>query len=145
MGGGDKGGPQSPLIPTQERIQECYDAEISEQGCCRAPVLEELKKQLWLAGPLIAVSMLQYCLQVISIMFVGHLGELPLSSASMATSFASVTGFSVLVRCFLFKFWYMGLWNVDSDLCGAPKIMQKVQVTLYDGLGLDTEAPFDWA
>ncbi|KAF7131525.1 hypothetical protein RHSIM_Rhsim09G0101600 [Rhododendron simsii] len=49
-----------------------------------------------LAGPLIAVSLLQYCLQVISIMFVGHLGELPLSSASLATSFASVSGFSVL-------------------------------------------------
>jgi MATE family multidrug resistance protein len=30
-------------------------------------------------------------------MFVGHLGELSLSGASMATSFASVTGFSLLV------------------------------------------------
>ncbi|CAL5430923.1 unnamed protein product [Camellia sinensis] len=29
-------------------------------------------------------------------MFVGHLGELPLSGASIATSFASVTGFSLL-------------------------------------------------
>ncbi|KAL2892158.1 Protein DETOXIFICATION 17, partial [Bienertia sinuspersici] len=36
-------------------------------------------------------------LQLISIMFVGHLGELPLSVASMATSFASVTGFSLAV------------------------------------------------
>ncbi|KAL2925345.1 Protein DETOXIFICATION 17 [Bienertia sinuspersici] len=38
-----------------------------------------------------------FSLQLISIMFVGHLGELPLSGASMATSFASVTGFSLLV------------------------------------------------
>ncbi|KAF7130078.1 hypothetical protein RHSIM_Rhsim10G0024500 [Rhododendron simsii] len=62
----------------------------------REEILEEGKKQVGLAGPLIAVSLLQYCLEVISIMFVGHLGELPLSSASLATSFASVSGFSVL-------------------------------------------------
>ncbi|KAF7124948.1 hypothetical protein RHSIM_Rhsim12G0140500 [Rhododendron simsii] len=60
-------------------------------------VVEEVKKQLWLAGPLICVSLLQFCLQLISVMFVGHLGELALSGASMATSFASVTGFSMLV------------------------------------------------
>ncbi|KAF8407734.1 hypothetical protein HHK36_006869 [Tetracentron sinense] len=33
---------------------------------------------------------------MISVMFVGHLGELALSGASMATSFASITGFSLL-------------------------------------------------
>ena len=60
-------------------------------------VVEEVKKQLWLAGPLIAVNLLLNSLQLISIMFVGHLGELPLSGASMANSFASVTGFSVMV------------------------------------------------
>ncbi|KAF6173168.1 hypothetical protein GIB67_028466 [Kingdonia uniflora] len=53
----------------------------------RVQVIEEVKKQLWLAGPLISVNLLQYCLQVISVMFVGHLGELCLSGASMATSF----------------------------------------------------------
>ncbi|XP_060972893.1 protein DETOXIFICATION 16-like isoform X3 [Cannabis sativa] len=35
--------------------------------------------------------------EVISVMFVGHLGELSLAGASMATSFASVTGFSLLI------------------------------------------------
>lgn len=60
-------------------------------------VFEEVKKQLWLAGPLICVSLLQYSLQLVSIMFVGHLGELSLSAASMATSFATVTGFSLFV------------------------------------------------
>lgn len=64
-------------------------------------VFEETQKQLWLAGPLICVSLLQYSLNLISIMFVGHLGELSLSGASMATSFASVTGFSLFVSIFL--------------------------------------------
>ena len=75
-------------------------------------VAEEVKKQLWLAGPLILVSLLQYCLQMISVMFVGHLGELPLSGASMATSFATVTGFSLLVSwvsvCFSRKTCFLG-------------------------------------
>lgn len=44
----------------------------------------ELKKQVCLAGPLVLVSLLQYSLQTISVMFVGHLGEVCLSGASMA-------------------------------------------------------------
>ena len=58
----------------------------------------EVKKPLCLVGPLVSVNLLVNSLQVISIMYVGHLGELPLSGASMATSFASVTGFNLLVR-----------------------------------------------
>ncbi|KAK7280990.1 hypothetical protein RIF29_08604 [Crotalaria pallida] len=56
-------------------------------------IVEEAKKQLWLAGPLIAVSLLLYSLQMISIMFVGHLGKLALSGASLGNSFASVIGY----------------------------------------------------
>ncbi|KAL6650563.1 hypothetical protein ACP70R_009488 [Stipagrostis hirtigluma subsp. patula] len=59
-------------------------------------VVGEVRKQLYLAGPLIAAWLLQNLVQMISVMFVGHLGELALSSASIATSFASVTGFSLL-------------------------------------------------
>lgn len=92
---------QDPLIQRQ------YDENLYEQeqsDGLRTQVIDEVKKQIGLAGPLIAVSLLQYCLEVISIMFVGHLGELPLSSASMATSFASFTGFSVLVSHRLISF-----------------------------------------
>uniref|UniRef100_M8BYF9 Protein TRANSPARENT TESTA 12 n=1 Tax=Aegilops tauschii TaxID=37682 RepID=M8BYF9_AEGTA len=59
-------------------------------------VVIEVKKQLYLAGPLIVGSLLQDVVQMLSVMFVGHLGELALSSASIATSFAGVTGFSLL-------------------------------------------------
>ncbi|XP_068338704.1 protein DETOXIFICATION 16-like [Pyrus communis] len=71
-------------------------------------VIQEAKLQLWLAGPLIAVSLLQYSLQVTAVMFVGHIGELELSSASMASSFANVTGFSVL----------LGMGSALETLCG---------------------------
>ncbi|KAL6646799.1 hypothetical protein ACP70R_015493 [Stipagrostis hirtigluma subsp. patula] len=58
--------------------------------------VREVKKQLYLAGPLVVGFLLQNAVQMISVMFVGHLGELALASASMATSFAGVTGFSLL-------------------------------------------------
>uniref|UniRef100_A0A0D3D0F3 Uncharacterized protein n=1 Tax=Brassica oleracea var. oleracea TaxID=109376 RepID=A0A0D3D0F3_BRAOL len=71
---------------------------ITEPNTTMMRVKGELKKQLWLSAPLIGVSLLQYSLQVISVMFVGHLGSLPLSAASIATSFASVTGFTFLEK-----------------------------------------------
>ncbi|RVW29819.1 Protein detoxification 16 [Vitis vinifera] len=80
---------ESPLI-SQEAVSH------SKNGAKREEILGEVKKQLKIAGPLMLVNVLLYSLQVISVMFVGHLGELALSGASMATSFASVTGFSLI-------------------------------------------------
>lgn len=98
----------SPLIHiSEEGVNLNVKRQVNGNNFRRKEIAEEVKKQLWLAGPLLSVSLLQYCLQMISVMFVGHLGELPLSGASMATSFASVTGFSLLVSwvsvCFLGK------------------------------------------
>nr|QBM79459.1 MATE29 [Rehmannia glutinosa] len=102
----------TPLIPNHEIISPDFHGEQNdnedEDGSGTNGFFQEGKRQLSLALPLIAVNMLQYCLQVISVMFVGHLGELPLSSASMATSFASVTGFSVL----------LGMGSALETLCG---------------------------
>ena len=63
----------------------------------KSSALGEVRRQLRLAAPLAAGLLLQKVIQTISIMFVGRLGELPLASASLATSFANVTGFSLLV------------------------------------------------
>lgn len=87
----------APLIQVCEEGNGPENGREIRKGIQGREVIEELKKQLWLAGPLVSVSLLLYCLQMISVMFVGHLGELSLSGASMATSFASVTGFSLLV------------------------------------------------
>ncbi|KAL9456846.1 hypothetical protein AB3S75_005968 [Citrus x aurantiifolia] len=123
--GDQKSSLQSPLILSNERGHE-FDGETSQRQsiCSRANVIEEATKQLWLAGPLIAVSLLQYCLQVISIMFVGHLGELALSSASIASSFASVSGFSVL----------LGMGSALETLCG-----QAFGAKQYRMLGIHTQ------
>lgn len=98
--------------------------EVGEGSLRKAEIFGEARKQLYLAGPLIAVTILQYLLQVISLMFVGHLGKLPLSSASLATSFASVTGFYVL----------LGMSSALETLCGRSYGAQK-----YSMLGLYTQ------
>ncbi|XP_039142798.1 protein DETOXIFICATION 16-like [Dioscorea cayenensis subsp. rotundata] len=92
---------ESPLMPSSEKKSD-------GDGVDGGQVVAEVKKQLFLAGPLIASSLLQNILRVISIMFVGHLGELPLSGASMATSFAVVSAFALL----------MGMGSALDTLCG---------------------------
>ncbi|KAF8779273.1 hypothetical protein HU200_002954 [Digitaria exilis] len=53
-------------------------------------------------------GLLRYLIQMISLMYVGHLGEVPLAGASMANSFATVTGFSLL----------LGMASALDTLCG---------------------------
>ncbi|XP_059434069.1 protein DETOXIFICATION 16-like isoform X2 [Corylus avellana] len=127
MEGGEGSGLKSHLIRTQERSHDLEDdqqEETSGKDCCRANIVEETKLQLRLAGPLITVSLLQYSLQVISVMFNGHLGELPLSGASMGSSFASVTGFAVL----------LGMGSALETLCG-----QAYGAKQYHMLGVHTQ------
>jgi multidrug resistance protein, MATE family len=53
-----------------------------------------LSRLVRLAGPIVASCVLQSVVKMVSVMVVGHLGELPLAGASLA----SVTGYSLLVR-----------------------------------------------
>ncbi|AAF26015.1 hypothetical protein; 49518-51504 [Arabidopsis thaliana] len=89
--------------------------------------LRETKKLSYIAGPMIAVNSSMYVLQVISIMMVGHLGELFLSSTAIAVSFCSVTGFSVV----------FGLASALETLCGqanGAKQYEKLGVHTYTGI-----------
>ncbi|MCD9643394.1 hypothetical protein HAX54_030843 [Datura stramonium] len=60
-------------------------------------IWEEVKEVGYLAGPMMAVTLSQYLFANNIVMMVGHLGELSLSSTSIAVSIAGVTGFSILV------------------------------------------------
>ncbi|CAL0312384.1 unnamed protein product [Lupinus luteus] len=100
---------QSPLIQYSGQDGANTDIEQNKKRVvARTEIIEEVKKQLWLAGPLIFVTLLNFCLQVISVMFVGHLGELPLAGASMAASFCTVTGVSIM----------LGMSTALDTLCG---------------------------
>ncbi|XP_047965925.1 protein DETOXIFICATION 12-like [Salvia hispanica] len=72
--------------PVKERLSEGW-----------GEIREEMKRLGYVAGPMVAVTLSFYMLQVISLMMVGHLGELALSSSAIAISLASVTGFSLLL------------------------------------------------
>ncbi|KAL2499462.1 MATE efflux family protein [Abeliophyllum distichum] len=58
----------------------------------------ELNQVNSIALPMIVVTLSQYMLRVVALMMLGHLGELELSSAAIATSFTNVTGFSVVAH-----------------------------------------------
>ncbi|KAM2155337.1 hypothetical protein ACFX1Q_047055 [Malus domestica] len=58
--------------------------------------LSEVKKEGFIAAPMVAVSVLQYLLQLVSMIMAGHLDQLALSSVAIAISLTNVTGFSLL-------------------------------------------------
>ncbi|XP_048422401.1 protein DETOXIFICATION 8-like [Pyrus x bretschneideri] len=56
----------------------------------------EVKKEGFIAAPMAAVSVLQYLLQLVSMIMAGHLDQLALSGVAIAISLTNVTGFSLL-------------------------------------------------
>ncbi|KAM5575537.1 hypothetical protein ABKV19_014478 [Rosa sericea] len=95
---------ESLLIPnSQEHAIESRKGFLNKDE-----IFEEVKKQLLLIWPLVSSNFLLFGMQVISVMYVGHLGELSLAGASMATSFASVTGLSLI----------LGMYSTLDTFCG---------------------------
>ncbi|XP_052200271.1 protein DETOXIFICATION 12-like isoform X2 [Diospyros lotus] len=88
-----------------------------------AAVAEEVKRLGCIGAPMMAVTLSQYLLQVVSTMMVGHLGELYLSSSSLAISLSSVSGFSLL----------LGMASALETLCGQAYGAQQ-----YHKLGTQT-------
>ncbi|XP_057797405.1 protein DETOXIFICATION 19-like [Salvia miltiorrhiza] len=68
----------------------------------------EAKNQVVFALPMILTNAAYYFIPLVSVMFVGHLGELQLASSNLANSWAAVTGFSFMV----------GLSGALETLCG---------------------------
>uniref|UniRef100_A0A0E0FRC3 Protein DETOXIFICATION n=1 Tax=Oryza nivara TaxID=4536 RepID=A0A0E0FRC3_ORYNI len=110
---------EQPLLLRREEGEE----EGEEVGW-RRRWGSEAGKLAYLALPMVAVSLTNYAVQVSSNMMVGHLpGVLPLSSAAIATSLASVTGFSLLI----------GMASALETLCG-----QAYGAKQYHTLGVHT-------
>ncbi|OMO80270.1 Multi antimicrobial extrusion protein [Corchorus capsularis] len=86
-------------VPFKEKKTEAASmAEMVEKkwAVSWGGYMQELKKGSRIAVPMVAVALLQYLLQVVSVIMVGHLGQLSLSSVAIATSLTNVTGFSLL-------------------------------------------------
>ncbi|CAJ2630613.1 unnamed protein product [Trifolium pratense] len=88
---------------------------------------QEVKDVGFLALPMITVTLSQYFLQIISIMMVGRLGKLALSSTAIAISLCGVTGFSLL----------FGMSCALETQCGqayGAKQYRKFGVQIYTGI-----------
>ncbi|XP_039035463.1 protein DETOXIFICATION 12-like isoform X2 [Hibiscus syriacus] len=107
---------EESLIPKLEK-------EKSNPCLSWAAFAGEIKRVGYLAGPMVAVTISQYLLQVISTMMVGHLGELALSSSAIDISLAGVTGFSLL----------LGMACALETLCGQAYGAQQ-----YPKVGIHT-------
>ncbi|KAL5564356.1 hypothetical protein UlMin_027520 [Ulmus minor] len=70
--------------------------------------MEETKKQLLISLPMILTNVFYYLIPLVSVMFAGHLGELELAGATLANSWATVTGYAFMV----------GLSGALETLCG---------------------------
>ncbi|WOK92517.1 hypothetical protein Cni_G01208 [Canna indica] len=90
---------------------------------CGEGLIEEARRIGYVAAPMVAVTVSQYLVQVVSSMMVGHLGELELAGAAIASSLTSVTGFSLL----------LGMASGLETLCG-----QAYGAKQYQMLGIHT-------
>ncbi|KAK9209192.1 hypothetical protein WN944_001556 [Citrus x changshan-huyou] len=70
--------------------------------------LEEAKNQVVFSLPMILANVFYYAIPLVSVMSAGHLGQLELAGATLANSWATVTGFAFMI----------GLSGALETLCG---------------------------
>ena len=82
-------------------------------------IIKESKSLLVLAFPLALTALIFYARSIISMLFLGHLGDLELAAGSLAIAFANITGYSVLSGLSL------GMEPLCSQAFGAkrPKLL----------------------
>ncbi|MCD7448873.1 hypothetical protein HAX54_046967 [Datura stramonium] len=83
--------------------------------------VEEAKNQILFSLPMIVVTGCFYFINLVSVMFAGHLGKLELAASNLANSWAEVSGF-----CFM-----VGLSGALETLCG-----QGYGAKMYKMLGI---------
>ncbi|CAF2158203.1 unnamed protein product [Brassica rapa] len=96
---------EDPLLPEDE---QCTTGNPKPTPTWRMDFTAELKNVSRMAAPMATVTVAQFLLPLISVMVAGHRGELQLSGVALATSFANVSGFSIM----------FGLVGALETLCG---------------------------
>ncbi|CAN6549544.1 unnamed protein product [Malus baccata var. baccata] len=114
---------ESLLLPKRREEEQQQKRNSTTSILTWTSFFEEVKRLGCIAGPMVAVILSQNLLLVISMMMVGHLGELALSSSSIAISLSNVTGFSL----------FLGMASALETLCG-----QAYGAEQYQKLGFQT-------
>ncbi|KAG2677855.1 hypothetical protein I3760_12G115700 [Carya illinoinensis] len=110
----------SPLL--EIRTGDDHGEEESKAGWWKKLLdLEEAKNQLLFSLPMILTNVFYYSITLVSVMIAGHLGELQLAGATLANSWAVVTGLAFMI----------GLSGALETLCG-----QGFGAKLYRRLGI---------
>ncbi|KAL3833555.1 hypothetical protein ACJIZ3_008291 [Penstemon smallii] len=101
----------SPLVSKTPTCQENHTTHLSL-------ALKEAKSIANISLPLILTSLLIYSRSIISILFLGRLGDLPLAGGALALGFANITGYSIL----------SGLAIGMEPICGQAFGAQKYKI-----------------
>lgn len=99
----------------QESLLITDDVLILTENCNVMQVVEELTSLAQIVWPIIVTSFLLYSKSVISMIFLGRLGEAELAGGSLSIAFANITGYSVL------KGLAMGMEPICGQAYGAKR------------------------
>ncbi|CAI0628588.1 unnamed protein product [Linum tenue] len=85
----------SPNPSPPQAIDEKYGGHCYTPPSC-ADFITEAKALFSLAFPIALTALILYSRSILSMLFLGHLGDLELAAGSLAIAFANITGYSVL-------------------------------------------------
>ncbi|KAF3447437.1 hypothetical protein FNV43_RR12623 [Rhamnella rubrinervis] len=78
------------------RVDDDDEDELLHRWPTASEALEEIKAIWKISGPTAATGLLIYSRAMISMLFLGYLGELELAGGSLSIGFANITGYSVI-------------------------------------------------
>ncbi|CAK9187210.1 unnamed protein product [Ilex paraguariensis] len=104
-----------PKSPTSEQQHQQPNQTQKPHTNHLSLVVREVKSIAQIALPMILTGFLLYSRSMISMLFLGHLGELTLAGGSLAVGFANITGYSILSGL------AMGMEPICGQAFGAKK------------------------
>ncbi|XP_040995688.1 protein DETOXIFICATION 48-like [Juglans microcarpa x Juglans regia] len=92
--------PSAPKKTHSVNLNQSTDLQLDDEELQRWPTppeaLEEIKAIGKISGPTAITGLLLYSRAMISMLFLGYLGELELAGGSLSIGFANITGYSVI-------------------------------------------------
>ncbi|GAQ81567.1 MATE efflux family protein [Klebsormidium nitens] len=89
-------GSRHKVVRWSDGTEWSVEEGIGVNGASRRQVFAEVAKQGALAGPIMGMNVVWFLRSIVSMIFLGRLGELELAAGSLAISLANVTGYSIL-------------------------------------------------
>ncbi|XP_078432819.1 protein DETOXIFICATION 19-like isoform X5 [Wolffia australiana] len=111
------------MMASKVALLEERKEERAWENWGRGEFAEEAMKQVLFSVPMILTSVAYYGIPLVSVMFAGHLGDLELAGATLASSWATVSGFTLMI----------GLNGAMETLCGqayGAKMYRKMGIYL---------------